>query len=149
MEFALVLPALVLVLGAIIDFGFIFSQQIQMNTAARDAARAGVVSANLSGTGITCSEVANRGRNGSAGAVGLSPTSVGVSVVGPGASCTLAAGSGSAGGSASGKPCAGSASAGTTSLAVTLTYASSPPFPVPFLGTMNLTAKGDFQCEYT
>ena len=42
-EFALVLPVLILIIGAIIDFGFIFAQQISFNTAARDAARAGVL----------------------------------------------------------------------------------------------------------
>ena len=31
----------------------------------------------------------------------------------------------------------------------TLTYASSPPFPVPFMGTLTLGSKGNFQCEYT
>ena len=34
-------------------------------------------------------------------------------------------------------------------LQVTLTYASSPPFPVPFMGTLDLGSKGNFQCEYT
>ena len=34
-------------------------------------------------------------------------------------------------------------------LAVQLTYTSSPPFPVPFMGSVNLGSKGNFQCEYT
>ncbi len=150
-EFALVLPALVLVLGAIIDFGFLFSQQIAMNTAARDASRSGVTSS-LSGTGSTCSAVATKARDGAAlGGIGLNKANVAVTVTGQGGTCTLAAGSGSAGGAAASKPCTGSASpsATTTSLSVTLTYASSPPFPVPFMGTMNLSTKGDFECEYT
>ena len=31
---------------------------------------------------------------------------------------------------------------------IVLSYASSPPFPVPFMGTVNLGSKGNFQCEY-
>ena len=52
-EFALVLPVLFLVIGAIIDFGFIFAQQIAFNTAARDAARAGVLPT-VAGAKLTC-----------------------------------------------------------------------------------------------
>lgn len=150
-EFALVLPALILVLGAIIDFGFVFSQQIAMNTAARDAARSGVTSS-LSGSGSTCSAVATKARDGAAlGGIGLNKANVAVTVTGQGGTCTLAAGSGSASGAAGSTLCTGSASpsATTTSLTVTMSYASSPPFPVPFMGTMNLSTKGDFQCEYT
>ncbi|WP_299442738.1 TadE/TadG family type IV pilus assembly protein [uncultured Phycicoccus sp.] len=150
-EFALVLPALILVLGAIIDFGFVFSQQIAMNTAARDASRSGVTSS-LSGSGTTCSAIATKARDGAAlGGIGLNKTNVAVTVTGQGGTCTLAAGSGSAGGAATSTPCTGSGapSATKTNLSVTLSYASSPPFPVPFMGTMNLTTKGDFECEYT
>lgn len=153
-EFALVLPVLVMIVGAIIDFGFIFSQQITFNTAARDAARSAVTK-DFSGTRLTCAQVATRARNGaaaSAGAVGANATQVAVTVTGNGGSCALAAGATTPSG-ASVYPCAGSAgptpTPTSTSTTVTITYASSPPFPVPFMGTVNLTARGDFQCEYT
>lgn len=149
-EFALVLPVLILVIGAIIDFGFIFSQQIAFNTSARDAARAGVLPS-LSGSKPTCAQVAARARVGaSSGAVGVgSPQSIAVTVAGAGGTCSLAAGSSSASGAATSLPCTGSGSSATTDLQVTLSYASSPPFPVPFMGAVNLGSKGNFQCEYT
>src|SRR6478736_2719682 len=69
-EFALVLPVLFLIIGAIIDFGFIFAQQISFNTSARDAARAGVLPT-VAGSKQTCAQVANRARlAASSGAVG-------------------------------------------------------------------------------
>lgn len=149
-EFALVLPVLVVLLGAIIDFGFVFSQQITFNTAARDAARAGVLPS-VGGSKLTCAEVAAKARVGAAsGAVGVpSPQDVGVTVAGAGGSCSLPAGSGSAQGDTVSFPCTGSATTMPSDLQVTLTFASSPPFPVPFMGTLDLRSRGNFQCEYT
>jgi Flp pilus assembly protein TadG len=150
LEFALVLPVLILVLGAIIDFGFVFSQQITFNTAARDSARAGVLPS-VGGAKLTCAQVAAKGRVGAAsGAVGVgAPENIGVTVTGAGGSCSLPVGSSSATGNASSFPCTGSATRMPSDLQVTLTFASSPPFPVPFMGTLNLQSRGNFQCEYT
>jgi Flp pilus assembly pilin Flp len=54
-EFALLLPLLVLLLFGIIEFGFAFSTRIQATNAAREAARLAVVGvdnwANISGSG--------------------------------------------------------------------------------------------------
>jgi Flp pilus assembly protein TadG len=150
-EFALVLPVLLLIIGAIIDFGFIFAQQISFNTSARDAARAGVLPT-VSGAKQTCGQVAARARTAaSSGAVGAPALNVKVDVVGQGGSCSLAAGSASASGAASSFPCTGSGGTGTpiSDLTVTVTYLSSPPFPVPFMGPLTLTSRGNFQCEYT
>src|SRR6478735_3432508 len=95
-EFALVLPVLFLIIGAIIDFGFIFAQQISFNTSARDAARAGVLPS-VAGAKLTCGQVANKARVGaSSGAVGATPLSIGVTVTGAGGTCSLPAGSASA-----------------------------------------------------
>ena len=57
------LPVLILIIGAIIDFGFIFAQQIAYNTAARDAARAGVLPT-VAGAKLTCGQVASKARVG-------------------------------------------------------------------------------------
>ncbi|KRE62307.1 TadE/TadG family type IV pilus assembly protein [Nostocoides sp. Soil756] len=152
-EFALVLPVLILVIGAIIDFGFIFAQQISFNTSVRDAARAGVVTS-VSGSGLTCGQIATQARNATVnGAVGVTSSTkvkVKIDVVGAGGSCSLPAGSASVSGAQSSAPCTGSAAAtAPKSLQVKLTYASAPPFPVPFMGTVTLASKGDFQCEYS
>lgn len=148
-EFALVLPVLILLIGAIIDFGFVFSQQIAFNTAVRDAARAGVLPT-LAGVKTNCGQIAAKARVGAAsGAVGAIAKDVGVTVTGAGGSCSLAAGSTSPSGATGSFPCAGSATSTPTDLAVTLTYASKPPFPVPFMGAFTLGSKGNFQCEYT
>lgn len=152
-EFALVLPVLVLILGGIVDFGFVFSQQIAFNTAARDAARAGVVSS-ISGAGLTCQQVASRARdNAQQGAVGVPASSaadIAVTVTGAGGTCSLPAGSTSVTGAATSSPCSGSAASGAMKdLQVSLSYASTPPFPVPFMGTLNLSSRGNFQCEYS
>lgn len=149
-EFALVLPLFMLLIGGVIDFGFIFAQQIAFNTATRDAARAGVLPT-LSGTTRTCSDIAQQARVGAAaGAVGVtSTTGIAVTVTGTAGSCSLAAGSSAASGSSTIKPCTASATSATTDLQVTLSYQSKPPFPVPFMGTVTLGSKGNFQCEYT
>lgn len=149
-EFAMVLPVFVLIVGAIIDFGFIFAQQIAFNTSVRDAARAGVLST-MSGSTLTCAQVAQRARaDGASGAVGAGAgDDITVTVTGAGGSCTLPAGSSTPTGDGGSRPCAGSATSPTTDLAVTVSYASSPPFPVPFLGTVTLDSRGNFQCEYT
>jgi Flp pilus assembly protein TadG len=137
------MPILVLVLGGMIDFGFIFSQQIALNNAARDAARAGVVP-DLSGAGLSCSDIATRLRTDiTNGAVGLSSGSVAVTVMppstdtDPAASCTV---------SPSNKPCTSSAATGQ--LTVSASYASTPPFPLPYFSPITLTGQGVFQCEY-
>jgi Flp pilus assembly protein TadG len=142
---------LFLIIGAIIDFGFIFAQQISFNTSARDAARAGVLPT-VAGAKQTCAQVATRARNAaSSGAVGASALGIRVEVVGEGASCVLAAGSSTTTGAGTSFPCTGSGlpTAVKSDLQVQLTFASSPPFPVPFMGALNLGSKGNFQCEYT
>lgn len=148
-EFALVLPVLILVVGAIIDFGFVFAQQITFNTAVRDAARSGVVPT-FSNTTLGCQEIADRTRaNIGGGAVGVTPAErlkVAVTITGPAGTCTMPSGSSSSS-TPTKKPCTG-ATAANQNLAVTIAYASSPPFPVPFQNTFNLSSTGSFQCEY-
>ncbi len=135
-EFALILPVLVLLLGAIIDFGFIFSQQIALNNATRDAARLGVVKPLSPGVPLSVARIQQAARNSMGGGVGMNPAGVTVAVTRSDTTTPSAT-----------APCSGSAQGDT--LNVTTTYPSSPPFPVPFMGTIVLSSKGVFRCEYT
>ncbi len=149
-EFALILPVLILLVGAVIDFGFVFSQQITFNNAARDAARAGVVT-NLAGNGLSCETIISQARDSAVvGAIGARKVDVAVSVAGANGACTVAAGSTSVVGASTLKPCTGSnAPIALKNLVVTMTYRSVPPFPIVFTSDFQLTARGDFQCEYS
>jgi Flp pilus assembly protein TadG len=137
-EFALLVPVLVLLLGGILDFGFVFSQQIALNNAARDAARAGVVKP-LVGNAKNCTEITSAARAGTAGAVGLDSTAVTVTVAPPNAAVSCS--------TPSTLPCTSSTTG--QSLTVQVTYSSTPPFPLPFFSPISLKSRGVFQCEYS
>jgi len=144
-EFALLLPVLVLIIAAMIDFGFIFAQQVGLNNAARDASRAGVVQG-LNGTAQQCKDVVQTARAGMGGTLGVSSTtSVGVAVDGAGANDCSAPSAGTTASTA--LPCAGSST--TDRVTVTLTYTPQALVPLPFLNSMVLSAKGVFKCEYS
>ena len=90
-EFALVVIPLLLIVFGIINFGVIFASQIGLNSSARDASRSGVVKP-LNQAQLSCSEIAIAARN-NGGAFPTNPTQIGVTVTGPGGTCSLAAGS--------------------------------------------------------
>ena len=149
-EFALVVIPLLLIVFGIVNFGFIFASQISMNSAARDAARAGVVQ-QLGGSGLNCAEVAILARS-SGGSVGVPQSKIAVTVTGPGGSCSLAenatpiaANVTPAAGAAS-QPC-DTSSAGSQ-LVVELKYDYTAPVGLVPPTSLKQTATGSFQCEY-
>ena len=147
-EFALVLPFLLLIVFGIIAYGFVFAAQLSMNSSARDAARAGVVQP-ITGNPMTCQAVALQAKNASS-TIGLTPSKVSVQVSSPTASgspaCKVAA-DGSASGSTGTTMCTGSSQDGQ--LVVLVTY-DSVKVPVPMVPVPGkLTATGSFQCEYS
>jgi Flp pilus assembly protein TadG len=147
-EFALILPVLTVLIFGLIDFGFVFSQQISLNNGARDASRAGVVQT-LTGTALTCGSIASQARSTMAGTLGLSgasPTAIGVTVTGPAGSCSMAAGSTSQTGSTTVTPCTGATSG--SQLTVALVFLSQSPVPAGPFTSMSLSASGRFACEY-
>jgi Flp pilus assembly protein TadG len=147
-EFALVLPILLVVVFGIITYGLIFASQISLNAAARDAARAGVVEP-LSGTPLTCAGIAQLAR-GNTHPLGAAQSAVKVKVTSPdgSASCTLIVNSSTVTGSGTADLCSGSAGS-TSPLVVELTYEAKSPVPlVPGTDT-TLSSKGEFQCEYS
>lgn len=126
-EFALVLPLLLTLTFAIIDFGIVFGQTLALNNAAREAARQGAV------PGLTCAQVKATGRT-SATAIGMAGADVAPTVT----------------------PCpSGGACTGSTpgqAITVTLTYSHAWPVPILVPGvpsTYTISGHGEFRCEYS
>lgn len=141
-EFALVMPFLLALIFGMINFGFIFAAQISLNSAARDAARAGVVKPiTPSATGLICSAIATNARA-NAGTIGVDTSTIIVNVAGPnGLKCNL-----------TGAVFSGNdvpmCSATNGQVVVVLKYVAVSPAPLVPPTSATLTAIGAFQCEY-
>ena len=131
-EFALVVPLLLLVLVGIVNFGFVFAQQISLNNAARQAARYAVVD------GRTCADIKAEGQS-AAATVGMTTSQATPVVTNCGADTV--------------KPCAGTAP--NTNITVTLTRTGSanawtitmPPFNL--LAAPTVQGTGVMRCEFS
>ena len=150
-EFALVLPLLLLVAFGIIDFGVVFSQQLTLNNAVRSGARSGVVVGQL----LDCPAIRSRVAGDLSGlAMDPSLATVRITLLTPSGTVVttpcggsvltvtdLTTGSGVL-------PCAGTTPG--TSLVVEGHYTSSLPvsFP-PFPTTLPLSAQGVYVCEFS
>ena len=150
-EFALVLPLLLLVVFGIVNFGVVFSQQLTLNNAVRSGARSGVVVGQL----LDCPAIRAK-VSGDLSGLGMDPSIASVRVT------LLTASGGVVTTPCSGSyllvtdqstgsgvyPCAGSAPG--TSVVVEGQYTSSIPvsFP-PFPTTLQLSAKGVYVCEFS
>ena len=135
-EFALVVPFLLLIVFGIIVYGMVFAQSLSLSNAARQAARSGVIE------GTTCDQVISLSHD-AAGTMGMSGSAASVSVKrGPDRAHLTAVCSG--GGST--QPCK-SQPVGTN-IYVTLTYDTDPVVPfVPVPST--LTGDGVCRCEFS
>ena len=127
-EFALILPILVMFVFGIIEFGRLYSARIQLTSAVREGARAAALGADpVAAT--------------NAGAPGLKASDITVSYTpSPGSTCT----------GASSTTTTTSLSTTTTTIAtatVTATYAFHYDIPLVRSGTMNLSATGVFRCS--
>jgi len=137
-EFAIILPVLLLLVFGIITWGFIFAAQISLNGSARDAARAGVVkSLGSTGAARTCSEIVALARDGAV-TIGVDKTKIGITVTGPAGTCSTTSSS------YNGEMC----SATNGQLVVVLTYTAVSPVAFVPPSSVNLKATGAFQCEY-
>ncbi len=159
-EFALVLLPLLFIAFGIIGFGFVFTQQQALSNAARDAARAGVVTYL---TPQTCSTLANQART-DAKTLGLSSANVtvtvwrGYAVSGAGVEsgnpptpiCQIATpGANATGPGADAAPCVGASTTGINSqLTVVVKYQSRVELLFTSFNPV-LVGKGTFRCEYT
>jgi len=152
-EFALVVPLLLLLVFGIIDFGILFGQNLALSNAARDAARFGVVRQIDGSAGRSCYQVLKRTRD-AAVTIALNPNDVGVTVTRNGTTiCSVAAGTAlpaSANTAALQKlPCAGSVSGTDDQLRVAATYSGRMVIPVIPGSSFSLTGNGYFKCEYS
>jgi len=152
-EFALVVPLLLLLVFGIIDFGVLFGQNLALSNAARDAARFGVVRQIDGSPGRSCYQVLKRTRD-AAVTIALNPNDVGVTVSRNGTTiCSVAAGTAlpaTANTSALQKlPCAGSVSGTDDQLRVEATYSGRMIIPVIPGSSFSLSGNGYFKCEYS
>jgi Flp pilus assembly protein TadG len=151
-EFALVLPILLLLVFGIIQFGFFLAQQNALNGAVRTGARYGSVNAfaAFTATPHTCASVITKVRN-AATTIGMDGSAVAVTVsVGGTLKCQSAA-------NASVPvnvvpPCKGAPNidpATPQTLTVNATFQSNFFVPVPLAGnSLTLKSGGGYQCEY-
>jgi Flp pilus assembly protein TadG len=146
-EFALVLPVLLAIIFGTITWGLIFAAQISLNSAARDASRAGVVQP-LNLPAMTCSQIAAAARAG-AQTVGLITTNIAITVTGPAGTCTSPINGGAVTGSASSTLCTQPSTPNLVQLTVVLAYTAVSPVPFAVPKSIGLSATGAFQCEYT
>ncbi len=150
-EFALIVPILIMLVFGIIQFGLAMSQKASLANGAREGARVGAV--NLVGT-HTCGEVVSTARK-NAVTLGVSETQVAVKVERLSAAgaaslvCSAAAGAGTPGVSTS--PCTNAAvSAATEQRVRVTTELLGRSISIPGLpgAPLTLRATGEFRCEY-
>ena len=135
-EFALVLPFLLLIVFGIIVYGMVFAQSLSLSNAARQAARSGVIS------GTTCDQITTLSHD-AAGTMGMSGSDATVSIT---RGATQAAATAACGGGGSTQPCKSQAVG--TNIYVKLTYTTHPVVPfVPVPST--LTGDGVYRCEFS
>lgn len=130
-EFALVMPILLVLVFGIVDVGIVLAQQLSLSNSARQAARFAVVDVQ----GRVCGDIEAEAR-------AAAPT-IGMQAADP--TFVLSGASGPCE-----RPCAGSTS--TTDIKVTLAYRSNFVVPIPLPGMpsgLDIKGEGVFRCEYS
>ena len=155
LEFALIVPILLLVVFGVINFGFLLSQKASLANAVRAGARYGSVNAYTSTH--TCKAVVDKVRD-SALTIGLTSAQrrnvvVTVSRVSPaGVATQICSGPSGADATVTVAPCQNAAASLTDpdSLQVSASYPSSVLVPTPGLGSsLTVSATSTFLCEYS
>lgn len=149
-EFALLAPIFLLVVFEIVNFGFIFANQVALTNGARQAARLGVVPGAVRGTGKSCADIALAARDSALG-LGMKASDIKVTVTGVSASCALAVNSTTvvpvAPTTDATKPLCSQSVIDSPPLVVQLEFLHQSLVPVP-PNQVTLKAIGSFKCEY-
>lgn len=151
-EFAILLPVLLLIVFGLINFGVVFSQQLSMNNAVREGARNAVVAGSVTSNQQCAGIVANV--RGASDGLGLDSSAITFRVsqsFNPSESCSTPSANPFAANYNSTPtrvPCNG---AGVNdSITVETRYPAKwlIPFP-PFSGSIQLSAKAVYRCEFS
>jgi Flp pilus assembly protein TadG len=135
-EFALVVPFLLLIVFGIIVYGMVFAQSLSLSNAARQAARSGVIE------GTTCDQIIALSHD-AAGTMGMKGSAASVAIK---RGTSDVAATAVCGGGGATQPCK-SQPAGTN-IYVALTYATDPI--VPFVpAPSQLKGEGVYRCEFS
>jgi Flp pilus assembly protein TadG len=135
-EFALVLPFLLLIVFGIIAYGVVFAQSLSLSNSARQAARSGVIE------GTTCADVSTLAKD-AADTIAMDGDEAAVTIL---RGTSEGSASSACGGGGSDQPCADQPSG--TNVYVRLVYNTTsivPMVPVP----SQLKGKGVFRCEFS
>jgi Flp pilus assembly protein TadG len=151
-EFALVVPLLIMLIFGIIAFGIVFAQQLALSNSARQAARAGVVNVT---TQNTCGQILTNVQDNSKTIMlgDTKKTTISVQIVLHDAvantdTTKCANATSYSGAAATVVPCSGS-SAGSY---ITVQAKYDAPLVIPLIPvgpTVGLTGKGVYQCEFS
>jgi Flp pilus assembly protein TadG len=143
-EFALVVPLLVMLVFGIVGFGVLFAQQLSLSNSARQGARFGVVASH------SCAQILHEVQQ-SATTLGMKETDVAVEVTSMSGTATATpcpAATSYSGSTATTVPCQGSDP--DDEIIVTTGYRSRLVVPLVVVSpTFDLAATGVFRCEFS
>lgn len=148
-EFALVVPILLVLVFGIISFGALFAQQLALNNGVRQGARLAVVEGSASGQ--TCAGAVSAVRTSTGPAIGMDTNTINVRVARSGSSPC----GGGVNPSSSTVVCRNSINAATNaqdSVVVTAQYRADLliPMPIPgFPSGFDLESKAVYKCEFS
>ena len=131
-EFALVVPLLIVVVFGILNFGVVFGQSLALGNGARQAARLGAT------FGPTCADIRTSAKNNSS-SIGLTPGNIADSNISINGSTSCVQ-----------PPCKGSTAG--ASVRVVVAYRSNfvVPMPIPgFPSGVDIQGQGEFRCEFS
>jgi hypothetical protein len=142
-EFALIVPVVLVLLFGVIGFGIVFAQQLALGNSARQAARFGAVA-------NTCQEIVEEARAASS-TIGIKTSEVVVEVSRRNAAgaVTLVPNCGSADWSRLDPPCKGSSAGDSLYVATKFKSSLVIPFSPVDQPSFELKSSGEFRCEHS